>query len=219
MNTADTIFLNWHILITIWKVEHGLTSERDKATFHNMNGDRNEYLDITFFRLFGVDSRRIYNLVKGGKNISKKDIDRLANITNISRRVFEGTRLLIPVSENDDLYSTFVRLVVLRKKVEHPSRYRELYNDITKYLKGCKKDIQDSKPIDSELQKAFTFISKGHSSVESQQFIVDMAKSLSSIKYKKLLDIDNQYLYTYLKELRKQEKLVTTAIIHNKNVK
>lgn len=219
MNTADTIFLNWHILMTIWKVEHNLSSEREKATFHYIDGDRDEYLDMTFFRLFTVDSRRIYNFIKGGKNFSKKDINRLTNRTNISREIFDGTRLLIPVNENDYLYHTFVKFVINRKKGEHPSRYREQYNDIKNYLKRCKDDLSNSKPIDSELQKAFAFISSGHSSVESQQFILDMSKALNGIKYKKLLDIDSPYLFTYLKELRKQEKLVITAITHKKNTR
>jgi hypothetical protein len=217
MNTADTIFLNWHILMTIWKIKYNLSSEREKVTFHFVDKDKDE--DITFFRLFGVDSRRIYKFVKGGRNFNKKDIDHLIDKTNISRKIFDGTRLLVPVNENDDLHSTFVKFVIKRKQGEHPSKHRELYNEIKKYLKGCEDDFSNSRPINPELQKAFAFITNGHSSVENQQLILDMSRALNDIKYRKLLDIDSQYLFTYLKALRKQEKLVTTAITHNKNIK
>lgn len=219
MNTTDTIFLNWHILMTIWKIEHNRSSEREKVRFHYKDGDNVTYLDLTFFRLFGVDSRRIYSFVNGGRNLGKKEIERLTDKTNLSRTIFEGTRLLIPVNENDDLYHTFIQFIIKRKNGEHPSKHRDLYKDINKYLKQCKNDLSNSKPIDSELQKAFTYISSGNSSVERQQFILDISTTLTNINYKNLLEIESQSLFTYLKALKNQEKLVVTAITHKKNVK
>lgn len=205
--------------MAIWKIEHECNSEREKVTFHYETDDKIEVRDLTFFKLFYVDSRTVYGFVKGGRNFNKKKIEALIKRTNISQGVFEGTRLLIPVDESDDLYHKLVEFVYKRKKKEHSSKYRDLYKAINDYLENCKNDLSYSNPIDPELKKAFSFIANGYPAEVNQNLILNMAKGLSRIKYKTLLDIDSQYLFTYLKELKKQEKLVTTAITHRKNIK
>jgi hypothetical protein len=219
MNTNDTIFLNWYILMAIWKIEHECNSEREKARFHYATDEGDEVRELTFFRLFYVDSRTVYGFIKGGRNFNKKKIEALIKRTNISQSVFEGTRLLIPVDESDDLYHKLVVFVRNRRNEVHPSKYRDLYKAINDYLESCKKDLSYSNPIDPELKKAFSFIANGYPAEVNQNLILNMAKGLSRIKYKTLLDIDSQYLFTYLKELKKQEKLVMTAITHRKNIK
>lgn len=219
MNTNDTIFLNWYILMAIWKIEHGLSSEREKATFHYVTDDGDDVRNLTFFRLFDVDSRKVYGFVNGVRNFNKKKVEALIERTNISQPIFEGTQLLIPVDEGDVLYHKLVEFVNKRKKKEHSSKFRDLYKAINDYLENCKNDLSYSNPIDPELKKAFSFIANGYPAEVNQNLVLNMAKGLSRIKYKTLLDIDSQHLFTYLKELKKQEKLVTTAITHRKNIK
>lgn len=210
----QNLCINWQILIIIWRIEHG--SDREAFRFSIFKNNKCTTEEYNFRDLFTIDSQKIFKLIRAKKYIDPEKIKKLAIDTNISRSVFEGTKLIVQ-NPDEELGKAFTKYAIAR--IRGDKSYRNELSKIIIYIKKCRENLNQGISIDPELYKAFIYI-RGESSLNnSQQNILNITNLLNDIKYKELLASDPHNLFKYLKAIRKQEKLVTTAIIHNSQIR
>ena len=200
----------------IWRLEHG--SERKSYRFTILKN--NEYItgEYNFRDLFTIDSQKIFDKIKLKDNIESANINKLAADSNISKSVFEGNKLIIS-NPDRELEKAFNKYAIARIRNDHSSKYRNELNVIKEYIEKYRENLKQGKTIDPELHKAITYIRGETSVINDHQYILNIVNSLNDIKYKELLATDPHILFTYLKAIRKQNKLVTTAIVHKNQSK